>query len=98
MAAAAAAALGVAPTTSSPRRRAPSGTPLPVDRIRAAVPALIASLGEDVGPAARGDPGPPTCAPSSPCATSNRRPPGQLAAIAKGSGMIHPQMATMFSS
>ena len=32
------------------------GTPLPVDRIAAAVPALVAALGDDVDPGGRGDP------------------------------------------
>jgi len=71
------------------------GSPLPVDRIAAAVPALIASLGEEVIPAAEA------------IRTTDLRTKVafrevdiggraiKFAAIAKGSGMIHPQMATM---
>jgi len=71
------------------------GSPLPVDRIAAAVPALIASLGEEAIPAAEA------------IRTTDLRTKVafrevdiggraiKFAAIAKGSGMIHPQMATM---
>ena len=71
------------------------GTPLPVDRIAAAVPALVAALGDDVIPAAEA------------IRTTDLRTKVafreidvggkavKFAAIAKGSGMIHPQMATM---
>jgi len=71
------------------------GTPLPVDRIAAAVPALVAALGEDPIPAAEA------------IRTTDLRTKTafreidiggktvKLAAIAKGSGMIHPNMATM---
>ena len=68
---------------------------LPVERIAAAVPALVAALGDDVAAAAEA------------IRTTDLRTklafreidiggkPVQFAAIAKGSGMIHPQMATM---
>ncbi|HTA20173.1 MAG TPA: bifunctional glutamate N-acetyltransferase/amino-acid acetyltransferase ArgJ, partial [Polyangia bacterium] len=71
------------------------GARMPVDRIRAAVPALVASLGDDVAGAAEA------------IRTTDLRTklgfreivvggkPVRLAAICKGSGMIHPQMATM---
>jgi len=71
------------------------GTRMPVDRIRAAVPALVASLGDDLSGAADA------------IRTTDLRTklgfreiviggkPVRLAAICKGSGMIHPQMATM---
>jgi acetylglutamate kinase len=71
------------------------GARLPVDTIRAAVPALLASLGDDVAGAAEA------------IRTTDLRTklgfreievggkPVRLVAIAKGSGMIHPQMATM---
>ena len=71
------------------------GMPLPVDRIAAAVPALVAALGDDVIPAAEA------------IRTTDLRTKVafreidvggkavKFAAIAKGSGMIHPQMATM---
>jgi acetylglutamate kinase len=71
------------------------GAPLPVDRIAAAVPALVAALGDDAIPAAEA------------IRTTDLRTKAafrefeiggkavKFAAIAKGSGMIHPQMATM---
>jgi acetylglutamate kinase len=71
------------------------GARLPVDKIRAAVPALLASLGDDLSGAAEA------------IRTTDLRTklgfrevevggtPVRLAAICKGSGMIHPQMATM---
>jgi glutamate N-acetyltransferase / amino-acid N-acetyltransferase/acetylglutamate kinase len=71
------------------------GVPLPVDRIAAAVPALVAALGDDPIPAAEA------------IRTTDLRTKVafreidiggkavKFAAIAKGSGMIHPQMATM---
>jgi acetylglutamate kinase len=71
------------------------GARLPVDTIRSAVPALLASLGDDVAGAAEAI-----------RTTDLRSKLGfrelevggkavRLVAIAKGSGMIHPQMATM---
>jgi acetylglutamate kinase len=71
------------------------GTPLPVDRIAAAMPALVAALGDDAIPAAEA------------IRTTDLRTKVafreidiggkavKFAAIAKGSGMIHPNMATM---
>jgi acetylglutamate kinase len=71
------------------------GSRMPVDRIRAAIPALVASLGDDVAGAAEA------------IRTTDLRTKlafrqlvvggkeVRLVAIAKGSGMIHPQMATM---
>ncbi len=71
------------------------GARLPVDRIGAAAPALVAALGDDVAGAAEA------------IRTTDLRTklafrqieiggkPVRFAAIAKGSGMIHPQMATM---
>jgi acetylglutamate kinase len=96
MAAAAAAALGVAAADVLTASTGAIGTPLPVDRIAAAVPALVASLGEDVAPAAQAI---RTTDLRAKLAARTIEVGGQivkLAAIAKGSGMIHPQMATMF--
>ena len=71
------------------------GSPLPVERMRAAMPALASSLGSDPRPAAEA------------IRTTDLRTklasrtieldgrPVELVAICKGSGMIHPQMATM---
>jgi len=72
------------------------GVRLPIERITAAAPALVAALGDDVVGAAEA------------IRTTDLRTKvafrefdiggktARFAAIAKGSGMIHPQMATMF--
>src|SRR5206468_10775606 len=95
VAAAIAGALGVEADAVLTASTGAIGVPLPVDRIAAAVPALIAALGDDAIPAAEA------------IRTTDLRTkaafrefdiggkPVKFAAIAKGSGMIHPQMATM---
>jgi len=95
VAAAVAAALGVEADSVLTASTGAIGSPLPVDRIAAAVPALVAALGDDAIPAAEA------------IRTTDLRTkaafreidiggkPVKFAAIAKGSGMIHPQMATM---
>jgi acetylglutamate kinase len=95
VAGAVAAALGVSPDDVLTSSTGAIGSRLPVDKIRAAVPALLASLGDDLAGAAEA------------IRTTDLRTklafrqlelggkPVRLAAIAKGSGMIHPQMATM---
>lgn len=88
-------ALGVAADDVITSSTGGIGIRLPVDKIRAAVPALVQGLGEDVAGAAEA------------IRTTDLRSklgyreiqvdgtPVRLCAIAKGSGMIHPQMATM---
>jgi acetylglutamate kinase len=95
VAGAVAVALGVSPDDVLTSSTGAIGTRMPVDKIRAAVPALLASLGDDVAGAAEA------------IRTTDLRTKlcfreleiggraVRLAAIAKGSGMIHPQMATM---
>jgi acetylglutamate kinase len=95
VAGAVAVALGVSPDDVLTSSTGAIGSRLPVDKIRAAVPALLASLGDDVAGAAEA------------IRTTDLRTkqgfrelevggkPVRLVAIAKGSGMIHPQMATM---
>jgi len=95
VAAAIAAGLGVDADAVLTASTGAIGTPLPVDRIAAAVPALVAALGDDALPAAEA------------IRTTDLRTKMafreidiggkavKFAAIAKGSGMIHPQMATM---
>jgi acetylglutamate kinase len=90
-----AAALDVSPDDVLTSSTGAIGVRLPVDTIRAAIPALIGSLGDDVAGAAEA------------IRTTDLRTklafreleiggkPVRLVAIAKGSGMIHPQMATM---
>jgi acetylglutamate kinase len=90
-----AAALDVSPDDVLTSSTGAIGARLPVETIREAIPALVASLGDDVSGAAEA------------IRTTDLRTkvafreiqisgkPVRLAAIAKGSGMIHPQMATM---
>jgi acetylglutamate kinase len=88
-------ALGVASDEVITSSTGAIGVRLPVEKIRAAVPALLGALGDDVAAAAEAI-----------RTTDLRAKLGfreidvggravRLAAIAKGSGMIHPQMATM---
>jgi acetylglutamate kinase len=89
-------ALGVSPDTVLTASTGAIGVRLPVERIAAAAPALVAALGDDVVAAAEA------------IRTTDLRTKVafrefdiggkavRFAAIAKGSGMIHPQMATMF--
>jgi acetylglutamate kinase len=94
-AAAVATSLGVADDDVLTASTGAIGTRLPLDKIRAALPALVGGLGDDVAAAAEA------------IRTTDLRTklafreievggrPVRLCAIAKGSGMIHPQMATM---
>jgi acetylglutamate kinase len=95
VAGAVAAALGVSPDDVLTSSTGAIGARLPVDKMRAAVPQLLASLGDDVAGAAEAI-----------RTTDLRTKQGfreleiggktvRLVAICKGSGMIHPQMATM---
>lgn len=95
VAGAVAAALGVSPDDVLTSSTGAIGSRMPVDKIRAAVPALLASLGDDISGAA-----------DAIRTTDLRSKLGfreleiggkavRMCAIAKGSGMIHPQMATM---
>jgi acetylglutamate kinase len=99
MAGAVANALGVSADEVLTASTGAIGVRLPVDKILAAAPALVAALGDDVAAAAEA------------IRTTDRRSklafrqievPAdggartvRLCAVAKGSGMIHPQMATM---
>jgi len=70
------------------------GQTLPVDRIRAAVPALTAALGQDSGPFAEAILTTDTAAKQ---ANATLRGGSRIVGIAKGSGMIHPNMATLLA-
>jgi acetylglutamate kinase len=95
MAAAVAKALGITADEVLTASTGGIGIRLPVERIAAAAPALVAALGDDVAVAAEA------------IRTTDLRTKlafreielggktVRFAAIAKGSGMIHPQMATM---
>ncbi|MEA2696052.1 MAG: glutamate N-acetyltransferase / amino-acid N-acetyltransferase [Myxococcales bacterium] len=95
MAAAAAAALGIGADEVLTASTGAIGVRMPIDVIRAGMPALAASLGTDPGPAAEAI---RTTDLRSKMAGRTIDIGGRvvkLAAIAKGSGMIHPNMATM---
>jgi acetylglutamate kinase len=95
VAAAAAAALKLTPDEVLTASTGAIGSPLPVERMRAAMPALASSLATEPLPAAEA------------IRTTDLRTkmaartieldgkPVQIVAICKGSGMIHPEMATM---
>jgi acetylglutamate kinase len=95
VAAAVAAGLGVEADTVLTASTGAIGVPLPVDRLAAAVPGLVAALGDDAIPAAEAI---RTTDLTTKVAFREMDFGGRavkFAAIAKGSGMIHPQMATM---
>jgi len=88
-------ALGIAPEQILTASTGAIGVRLPVERIVAAAPALVASLGEDVAGAAEAI---RTTDLRTKLAFRQMEVGGEtvrFAAVAKGSGMIHPQMATM---
>ncbi len=97
MTAAAASALGVAPELVLVASTGVIGRPLPVEKITAAVPDLVASLGSDGMTAARAimttDAWPKTAAVHVDLGDGVTT----IGAIAKGCGMIHPDMATMIA-
>ena len=95
VAAAAAAALGVAPEDVLTASTGVIGSPLPVERMRAAMPALAAALGGDPLPAAEAIRTTDLVTKLAARTIVFDGRPVQIVAIAKGSGMIHPQMATM---
>jgi acetylglutamate kinase len=95
VAAAVASALGASPDDVLTSSTGAIGSRLPVDKIREAIPALVASLGDDVSGAAEAI---RTTDLRTKMAFRTIEVGGKdvrLVAIAKGSGMIHPQMATM---
>jgi len=95
VAAAVAKALGVGADDVLTASTGGIGIRLPAERIAAAAPALVASLGDDVAAAAEAI---RTTDLRTKLAFREMQVAGKtvrFAAIAKGSGMIHPQMATM---
>lgn len=89
-------ALGVAADQVITMSTGVVGVPLPIDRVTEALPALVASAGEDPAPVARAILTTDTC--TKVAGTTVRLPgsekPVRVLGIAKGSGMIHPNMAT----
>ncbi|HVR64006.1 MAG TPA: bifunctional glutamate N-acetyltransferase/amino-acid acetyltransferase ArgJ [Polyangia bacterium] len=95
MAAAAAAALGIAADEVLTASTGAIGIRMPVDVIRAAMPALASSLDVDLAPAAEAIRTTDLRSKVAGRTITLGNRPVKLAAIAKGSGMIHPNMATM---
>ncbi|MDI1430818.1 bifunctional glutamate N-acetyltransferase/amino-acid acetyltransferase ArgJ [Polyangium sorediatum] len=73
------------------------GVPLPHAKVSAAVPALIAKLGQDPTPAAEAILTTDTCTKLASREIFLGGDRVRIAGIAKGSGMIHPNMATMLA-
>ncbi len=97
MAAAAASALGIGEELVLATSTGVIGRPLPIDRITAGVPALVAALGPDGMAAAQAirttDAFPKTAAVDVDLGDGRVT----ICGIAKGAGMIHPDMATMIA-
>lgn len=70
------------------------GRRLPMDRIRAAAPALVEALQDQVDPAAEAIMTTDSC---SKIVAATVRGGAKIVGVAKGSGMIHPNMATMLA-
>ena len=94
---AAATALGILPEDIIVNSTGVIGQPLPVDTITSAIPALVSALSTDSAPAEEAimttDTFPKTVAVR--CMIGGK--PVIIGGIAKGSGMIHPNMATMLA-
>jgi glutamate N-acetyltransferase/amino-acid N-acetyltransferase len=97
MAASAAAALGISEELVLATSTGVIGRPLPIDRITQAMPSLVAALGSDGMAAAQAilttDAFPKTAA----AAVDLGDGQISIGGIAKGAGMIHPNMATMIA-
>jgi len=93
--AAAAEALGVDPAAVLPCSTGVIGLPLPVERMQAALPALAAALGDDPEPFARCILTTDTCRKEAVRSVPRAEGEIRVLGIAKGSGMICPDMATM---
>jgi acetylglutamate kinase len=94
MAAAVADALGVTPDQVLTAATGAIGTQLPVEKIEAAAPALVAALGDDSAPAQEAILTTDTRAKSSVRTVRLGGADVVVAGFAKGAGMIHPTMAT----
>ena len=91
MGAAAARALGIAPALVLMSSTGVIGVPLPIERMEGAMPELVAALQGDPMIGAEGI----MTTDTHPKALSLPVGPGVLTVVAKGSGMIEPNMATM---
>ena len=92
---AAAAALGVAPAAVLPCSTGVIGLPLPVERMVAAVPALVEALGEDPEPFARAIMTTDAFLKVVSRPVVREGADYRVLGVAKGAGMIRPDMATM---
>lgn len=97
MAAAVAAQLKVAPEQVLTATTGGIGVPFPIEVVEAAVPALIAGLGPVVQPAAQAILTTDRVIKVASRAVRFGEHTVRLTALAKGSGMIHPNMATMLA-
>jgi glutamate N-acetyltransferase / amino-acid N-acetyltransferase len=92
-----AAQLGVEEETVFPCSTGVIGLPLPVDRIEAALPRVVSALGDDPGPFARAM----LTTDSFPKVSTRAISPGgreiRVLGVAKGAGMIRPDVATMLA-
>ncbi len=70
------------------------GERLPVEKIRAALPDLTASMSVDVGPVAQAILTTDSCTKQ---VATNLRGGARIVGVAKGSGQVHPNMATMLA-
>ena len=89
--------LGVAPEAVLPCSTGVIGLPLPMERMVAALPALAAALGEDSEPFARCILTTDTCAKVAARSVPRGDREIRVLGVAKGSGMIRPDMATMLA-
>ena len=92
-----AAALGIKPEEIIVNSTGVIGQPLPVDVITGAIPELVGALSTDSGPAAEAIMTTDTFVKSFAVKFMIDGKPVVLGGIAKGSGMIHPNMATMLA-
>jgi len=93
----AAAALGIQPEDIIVNSTGVIGQALPVEAITAAIPSLVEALGTDSGPAEEAIMTTDTFSKSAAAKCTIGGKPVIIGGIAKGSGMIHPNMATMLA-
>jgi glutamate N-acetyltransferase/amino-acid N-acetyltransferase len=97
MSLAAASALGISEDLVLATSTGVIGWPLPIDRIVAATPTLVSRLGPGSMPAARAIMTTDAFPKAATLAVAIGKGQAMIAGIAKGAGMIHPDMATMIA-
>jgi acetylglutamate kinase len=88
-------AIGVAPDSVLVATTGAIGIPFPIDKVTTAIPALVAALAEDPGPAAEAVRTTDTFTKTASREIFLGGTPVRIFGIAKGSGMVHPRMATV---